>query len=153
MAKATTTRGPGTMVRDADAPVLADDIDLDAEDENGAYVYVGRFDSCVVRLTAIGNDATSIFTINIEGAEDSAGTNGRVLGAFVVRAADETTDFDFVLRLSSVWLPYMRWSSADYTSGGFTAGDLALITVHTEYDHFSATEQAGFEDATGSGAA
>lgn len=149
MAKATTTRGPGVPVKDADAPVLANDVDIDAEDENGSYVYVGRFDACAVRLTAIGNDASTDLTISIEGAEDSSGTNGRVLGAFTIRAADETTDFDFVMRLSNVWLPYMRWAVPVYTGGGFTAGDLLTITVHQEYSSFTDTEDSGIpEDAS-----
>lgn len=148
MAKATTTRGPGTMVRDADAPLLANDPDVDADGENGSYTYVGRFDTCVVRLSYIGSDAATEAYISIEGAEDSSGTNGRVLGTFgPIVPASETADEDYVLRLSSVWLPYMRWA-AQVIAGGWTVGDLFTIAVHTEYDKFTDGEDAGVEDAT-----
>lgn len=106
MAQATRTVGPGTLVRDANAPTLQATGNV-SSDTTGSWVQVDR--PCDVQVVMdLGTIASGVtgFDVEVQGADDSSGTNTVSYGRFdTVGASDDDTTR--VLH-ASVYKPYMR---------------------------------------------
>jgi hypothetical protein len=115
MAQATRTTGPGTLIRDALAPVLKATGDVSA-DETGSWVQVDR--PCDVQvIMELGTIAAGVtgFDVEIQGADDSSGTNTVSYGRFATLTGAD--DNETRVLHASVYKPYMR-ADMDHSGSG-----------------------------------
>ena len=139
MAQATRTVGPGTYVRDANAPVLVATGNV-AADTDGSWIQVDRPDDVTVEmiLGAIGGSVTG-FDVEIVGSDtgSGAGTSLVSYGRFgSILPADASSTWTLS---AHVYKPYIR-AEMDYTgSGNVNVG----IKMHTAHNRVSDSTTAG----------
>tara|TARA_B100000287_G_scaffold303643_1_gene286799 strand:- start:732 stop:1142 length:411 start_codon:yes stop_codon:yes gene_type:complete len=129
MAQATRTVGPGTIINDANAPTLQATGNVSA-DTTGSWVQVDR--PCDVQiemaLGTIGGSVTG-FDVEIQGADDSSGTNTVSYGRFDTVAH---TDDDTTRRMAAhVYKPYMR-AVMDHSGSGNVGVTIKVRTTHNQ---------------------
>ena len=137
MAQATRTTGPGTLIRDALAPVLKATGDVSA-DETGSWVQVDR--PCEVQvILELGTIAAGVtgFDVEIQGADDSSGTNTVSYGRFATLTGAD--DNETRVLHASVYKPYMR-SVIDHSGSGACG---TTIKVRQPHDRKTDSTTAG----------
>lgn len=139
MAQASRTPAPGTVIQDADGPVLLSAAAIATG--SGSWVSLGgRPQKVAFKLvTSAIAGGPGTLEVKIEGADDASGTNPVVLGVFeeLTEADDSETKY---LRLAGVFKPYAR---ATQTEAGTDITGTITVTAELWSDRLALTDTVG----------